>query len=61
MNNKITIIILIFEENLNTILKCIKSVKNFKIIIVDNSGNKKRKEAITKSYNIYKYFLNKIN
>ena len=61
MSNKITIIILIFEENLNTILKCIKSVKNFKIIIVDNSGNKKRKEAITKKFNIYKYFLNKIN
>ena len=60
MNNKITIIILIFEENLNTILNCIKSVKNFKIIIVDNSGNKKRKEAITKKFNIYKYFLNKI-
>ena len=39
MNNKITIIILIFEENLNEILKCIESVKNFKIIIVDNSGN----------------------
>ena len=61
MNNKITIIILIFEENLNTILNCIKSVKNFKIIIVDNSGNKKRKEAITKKFNIYKYFLNKTN
>ena len=61
MNNKITIIILIFEENLNTILNCIKSVKNFKIIIVDNSGNKKRKEAVTKKFNIYKYFLNKIN
>ena len=39
----------------------IKSVKNFKIIIVDNSGNKKRKETIIKKFNIYKYFLNKIN
>ena len=44
MNNKITIIILIFEENLDIILKCIKSVENFKIIIVDNAGDNKRKK-----------------
>ena len=61
MNNKITIIILIFEENLDVILKCIKSVENFKIIIVDNAGDNKRKKKITDCFNIHKYFLNKSN
>ena len=61
MNDKITIIILIFEENLDVILKCIKSVENFKIIIVDNAGDNKRKKKITNCFNIHKYFLNKRN
>jgi len=52
MNNKITIIILIFEENLDIILKCIKSVENFKIIIVDNAGDNKRKRKILRTYSI---------
>ena len=38
MKDNISIIILLYEENWNTLLKCLDSVKNFKIIIVDNSG-----------------------
>ena len=61
MKNDISIIILLYEENWNTLLKCLDSVKNFKIIIVDNSGNKKRKKIIEKKFTIYKYILNKKN
>ena len=61
MNHKITVIILIYEESLNTIFNCLKSVKDFKIIIVDNANNNKRKNQIIKKFNIYKYILNKKN
>ena len=61
MKNDISIIILLYEENWNTLLKCLDSVKNFKIIIVDNSGNKKRKKIIEEKFTIYKYILNKKN
>ena len=44
MKNEITIIILIFEEEFDTISKCLGSVKDFKIIIVDNTNNISRKK-----------------
>ena len=54
MKNEITIIILIFEEELDIIYKCLNSVKNFEIIIIDNSNDISRKEKILeKSTNIF--------
>ena len=38
-SNKITIIIVLYEEEINLILGCLEKIKNFKIIIVDNAGN----------------------
>ena len=61
MKNEITIIILIFEEELDIIYKCLNSVKNFEIIIIDNSNNISRKEKILEKFKIFKYFLNKKN
>ena len=61
MKNEITIIILIFEEEFDTIGKCLGSVKDFKIIIVDNTNNISRKKKILEKFNIYKYFLNQKN
>tara|TARA_B100001057_G_scaffold280776_1_gene281192 strand:+ start:686 stop:1552 length:867 start_codon:yes stop_codon:yes gene_type:complete len=61
MKNDITIIILLFEEKIDEIYRCLNSVKNFQIIIIDNSNNIYRKEKILKKFEIYKYFLNKKN
>ena len=61
MENNITIIILIYEENLDVIYKCLQPIKNFKIIIVDNAADTKRKDLIEKDFKIEKYFLNQKN
>ena len=44
MKNEITVIILIFEEEFDTICKCLSSIKNFKIIIIDNANDIYRKK-----------------
>ena len=61
LSNEITIIIILYEEKLNLVLKCLQNLKNFKIIIVDNAGDKLLKNEIEKNYKIYKYILNKKN
>lgn len=64
MNNsfkEITVIIILYEESLNLVLKSLQTLKNFKIIIVDNSNNKFLKMQIENQYKIYKYILNKKN
>ena len=38
LNNKITIIIILYNSS-NLIFDCLKSLSNFKIIIVDNGKN----------------------
>jgi GT2 family glycosyltransferase len=59
--NKITIIIVLYEEEINLILRCLEGIKNFKIIIVDNAGNISLKKKIEEKYKIYKYILNTKN
>ena len=59
--NEITIIIVLYEEEINLILRCLENIKNFKIIIVDNAGNISLKKKIEEKYKIYKYILNTKN
>ena len=61
LSNEITIIIILYEEKLNLVLKCLQNLKNFKIIIVDNAGDKLLKNEVEKNFKIYKYILNKKN
>ena len=61
MESKITIIILIFEEKIEVIFNCLKLLRDFKIILIDNSNNLERKKKLSKNFNISKYFLNKRN
>ena len=61
LSNEIPIIIILYEEKLNLVLKCLQNLKNFKIIIVDNAGDKLLKNEIEKNYKIHKYILNKKN
>ena len=61
INQKLSILIILYEENLEIINKCLEKIEDFKIIIIDNANNKSLKNAITKKFKIYKYFLNKKN
>tara|TARA_X000000950_G_scaffold137250_1_gene170539 strand:- start:653 stop:1540 length:888 start_codon:yes stop_codon:yes gene_type:complete len=60
-SNEITIIIILYEENEQLVLQCLKNIKNFKIIIVDNANNKVLKRQVEKNYKIFKYILNEKN
>ena len=61
LNNELTIVIVLYEEEANLLLKCLENIKNFKIIIVDNAGNIHLKNKIKEKFEIYKYILNKKN
>ena len=57
----ITIQIVLYEENKELVFKCLDKLKNFKIIILDNSGNYKLKAEILKNFKISKYLLENKN
>ena len=59
--NEITIIIILYEENVQLVLRCLEKIKNFKIIIVDNANDVFLKKEVEKNYKIFKYILNKKN
>ena len=60
-NNELTIIIVLYEEETNLLLRCLENIKNFKIIIIDNAGNISLKKQVEEKFKIYKYILNKKN
>lgn len=61
MINDITVIIVSYKSQI-TILNCIKSIKRFnKILILDNSNDKKLKNYIKKKYSKIHFFLSKKN
>ena len=61
MQKEITVVIVLYEEKLDLIFRCLENIKNYKIIIVDNAGNIYLKKQIEEKFKIYKYILNKKN
>ena len=61
MQKEITIVIVLYEEKLDLVFRCLEEIKNFKIIIIDNVGNISLKKKIEEKFRIYKYILNKKN
>ena len=59
--NELTIIIVLFEEKKDLLFNCLKNIKNFKIIIIDNASNADLKIQVEKNFHIEKYILNKKN
>jgi len=59
--NKITVILVIFQEKEKIIIQCLKNIKKFKIIIIDNDNDLNLKKKIINNFNIYKYLTNKKN
>ena len=54
---EITILIVLYEENLDLLSKNLINLTNFKIIIIDNGADINLKNQITKKFNIYKYII----
>ena len=52
INKKLTILIILYEENYEIIKKCLEKVRNFKIIIIDNANDKDLKIKIEQNYKI---------
>lgn len=59
--SEITILIVPYDETDEIIFKNLEKIKNFKIIIVDNKGDKKLKNRITEKFEISKYYLSNKN
>ena len=58
---EITICMVLYDESEEIILKTLEKIKNFKIIIIDNKGDKKLKNKITSKFNITTYYLSNTN
>ena len=57
----LTIIIVLYQERIELIKKCLEKIKNFKIIIIDNDNDLNLKNKIISENKIFKYKLNKKN
>ncbi len=60
-NKNLTVIIVLFKEPFELIKKTLETIKDLKIIIIDNDNNCHLKNKILKQFKIYKYILNKKN
>ena len=57
VNKKLSILIILYEENFEIIKKCLSQINEFKIIIIDNANDQSLKDKIIKNFKIYKYFF----
>jgi len=55
--NQLTIQIVLYEETKELIFKCLENLKNFQILILDNSSNRKLREQILNKFDIKEYIL----
>ncbi len=58
---QITVVVILYKEEFQTVVSCLNNIKNFKIIIIDNANDKNLKQKLIPHYNFYKYILNKEN
>ena len=61
LRDLITVVIILYKEDVETVKNCLKNIKNFKVIIIDNANNNNLKEQLCSDYKFYKYILNKKN
>ena len=61
IEKNLTILIILYQENIDVVKKCLDQLKKFKVIIIDNANDANLKNKLTEDYNIQKYILNKSN
>ena len=61
IKDKITIIIVLYREDYKLLYKTLDKIRDFKIIIIDNSNNVELKNKVEANFKIEKYVLNKKN
>ena len=61
LNKEITVVIVLYKETEDLIVKTLTQISNLKIIIIDNDANRKLKDKITSKFSIERYILNKKN
>ena len=61
IQKNLTILIILYQENIDVVKKCLDQLKKFKVIIIDNANDANLKNKLTEDYNIHKYILNKSN
>jgi len=61
LEKKVTIQIVLYEENYDLLKRCLMNLEGFKIIIVHNKNNYNLKQKIERNFNIEKYILKKSN
>ena len=47
--NQITILMILYQEDHEMVSNCLKNIKNFKIIIIDNANNNILKKKLLKN------------
>ena len=55
--NELTIQIVLYEETKEIVFKNLENLKNFKVLILDNSSNKKLKQQILNKFDIKEYII----
>ncbi len=58
---KITVVVILYKEKFETIISCLRNIKNFKTIIIDNANDKDLKKRLNTNHSFYKYILNEKN
>jgi GT2 family glycosyltransferase len=61
LTNKITIIIVLYQEDYSLLYKTLDKIREFKKIMIDNSNNENLKNKIEANFKIENYILNKKN
>ncbi len=61
LNKEITVVIVLYKESEDLIVKTLAQISNLKIIIIDNDANQELKNKITSKFSIERYILNKKN
>lgn len=57
ITEELTIQIVLYEESKDLIFECLENLKNFQVLILDNSNNRKLREEILNKFNIKEYII----
>ena len=54
IQKNLTVLIILYQENIDVVKKCLDQLKKFKVIIIDNANDANLKNKLTEDYNIHK-------